>query len=328
MKHTKYNKPIIGTLFMALALLTVFVLSGFSSSHESASAPYEIDCQEVKDLGLSTGTLRLIEERKDAVGNTIQKMSDDNYSYFFDPTKKEVLVIVANDAVMEGIVKEASTLSMELTPGVDNDIMSNIIKFFPEYNLDAVKIDLDTESGSPVEFFQYTIREYKNDIQINKAQMSFSYDGQLTFVYGSHNQLDETKDYSIIGASDAVEIAFSHLRKLKDAYEENINSSLVDDSTDEYITATEDMVLPDGVKVGDTFKLEKLPSYEIFIDSQSDINVIRNEKLMYGNTVAWLIEFTVQTSWGKYDTIFNPLIHIYVDAATGNVLEVNMTDGI
>lgn len=327
MKLTKYTKPGIIILVMLVALSLVLVLSGFSLSPEAASSSNETDCQAVMDLGLSTGNLRLVEERKDAVGNTIQLLRDDYYSYFFDPMKNEVIVVTANDNIMEQITKNASTLSMELVPGVDNDIISYVSKFFPEYNLDDVKIDLDTESGSPIEFFQYTIREYENDIQVNKAQISFSYDGQLTFIYGSHNQLDEGKDYSKISASDAVGIAFSHLTKTKNAYEEGMNSSLAEDAAEEYITATDDMILPDGVKVGDTFRLERLPTYEIFIDDQNDMNVIKNEKLVYEDTVAWLVEFTVRTSWGEYDSIFNPLIHIYVDASTGDVLEINMTDG-
>lgn len=327
MKCTQFSKTTVGALLVAFTLVMLLFLTGFSSTQASASMVNEIDCQQITDLGISKGTLKLIEERKDAVGNTIQLLSDDYYSYYFDPSNKEVLVIVANNDVMEKIVENSSKLSLDSVPNIDNDVLGNIKKIFPEYNLDSLKIDLDTESGSPIEFFQYTIREYSNDIQINKAHLSFSYDGQLTFVNGSHNELDVNKDYSKIDSSAAIEIAFSYLMKTKDAYEKNANSSLAEASFEEYIVATEDMILPDGVKVGDTFRLEKLPAYEIYLDSHSDMNVIRNEKLMYEDTVAWLIEFTVCTSWGKYDTIFNPLIHIYVDASTGEILEMNMTDG-
>lgn len=327
MKRTKYAKLFFGTLVVSFALVVVLILSSFCSAHEPVSAPDEIDCQEVKSLGLSSGALKLIGESKDAGGNTVQKLCDDRYTYFFDPAKREVRVIIANDDVMEKIVDDASGLSMQLVPAADNDIMNVIRKFFPEYDLDAVKVDVDTESGSPIEFFQYTIREYKDDVQINKAQISISIDGQVTFVHGSHNRIGESEDYSKISSSDAIDIAFSYLTKAKSEYEEKMNPHLDEASAEEYIIATEDMLLPDGVKVGDTFKPEKLPAYKIFLDGKNDMNVIRNEKLMYGDTVAWLVEFTVRTSWGEYDSIFDPLIHIYVDASTGDVLEMNMTDG-
>lgn len=327
MKHKKLTKTIVGILAIVLMFSTAMLITGFSSSENLADAAAEADCEEIQALGLTTGTLRLLEERKDVDGNVIQRFADDQYSYYYSPSNREVVVISANDEVMEKIVQDASGLSLELVPAIDNDVMKYIKAFFPEYNLETVKIDLDTESGSPIEFFQYTIRDYRNEIQTNSAQISFSIDGQLTFVHGSHNKLDDSKDYSKINDSEAVRLACAYLIEKKAELEENANASLSEQTADEYITATDDMVLPDGVKVGETFKVEKLPAYEVYINSPDDINIITNQKLIYNDTVAWLVEFTVNTSWGEVDTIFNPLVHVYIDAATGKVLEMNMTDG-
>ena len=327
MRFSKLIKSIVGILVLVLLLSMSLLLAGASSPKAKSDETTEIDCKEIMALGLSKGSIRLIEERNDVAGNVIQHFVDDQYSYYFSPSERKVLVIVANDALMERIVRDASGLSMKIVPAVDNDIMSCIEKFFPEYNLETVIIDLNTESGSPIEFFQYTIRDFHNDIQTNSAQISFSIDGQLTFVYGSHNRLDASKDYSKISDSEAIRIACTYLVDKKTELENAANADASKQTSDEYIIATEDMVLPDGVKVGDTFKIEKLPIYEIFINTSDDMDVITNQKLVYNDTVAWLVEFTIKTSWGEIDTIFNPLVHIYVDATTGKILEMNMTDG-
>lgn len=327
MKSTKWKKAIIGILVVTLIVATTMLLTGFSSAKEYGGVQNKIECQEVMDLGLNSGTLRLVEERKDAIGNTIQIMRDDCYTYYYDTERKEVIVITINDSIMEKIVKDASDISMERIPLVDIDVMRYIKEIFPKYHLDTIKIDLDTESGSPIEFYRYTVHEYQDDIQTNRAQLSFSIDGQLTFVYGSHNEIDESKNYSRINEYDAIKIAYSYLVDKKDQYEKAMNANYSEHDSEKLITATEDMVLPDGVKVGETFELERLPVYEIFISSPDDMNISMNQKVVYGDTVAWLVEFTVKTSWGDVDPLFNPLFHVYVDAETGKVIELNTTDG-
>ena len=86
------------------------------------------------------------------------------------------------------------------------------------------------------------------------------------------------------------------------------------------------MVLPDGVKIGEEFKTEQLPQLEVYLNSVDDMNVSSVEKMVYQDTVAWLVEFSVNSSWGKFDEALNPFLHVYIDAATGEVLEMNSTD--
>jgi hypothetical protein len=40
-----------------------------------------------------------------------------------------------------------------------------------------------------------------------------------------------------------------------------------------------------------------------------------------------VIKFTLRTSWGEVDSIFNPLVNMRIDAMTGEKIEVISTDG-
>ncbi len=311
---------VLVAFLLCIIVLTTIVLTKPSGALEKNTILTEIPIQ--------TGELRLVEERKDVAGNTIQIWNDEKYSYYYNETDGNVNVISANTNTMEEIVKSAKGLSLEQVPSLNTETLVRDIlnDFFPEYNLDSIKTVIDTESGNPIELFQFKIKEYYNDILLNTASISLSYDGQLTFLHGSHNTIDTKKDYSVYEESNIIELAFKYLQSKKEQIEYDINSGFNSSGEEEYYIATEDMVLPDGVKIGDVFKTEKLPLYEMVLNSVDDMNVSSVEKMAYKNTVAWLIEFSVNTSWGKYTKALNPLIHLYIDAATGEVLEMNSTD--
>ena len=73
-----------------------------------------------------------------------------------------------------------------------------------------------------------------------------------------------------------------------------------------------------------------LPWNYIILDTSEDMNVQCAEKMVYRtdeDTVAWMIELILKTEEGEKDSMFNPLVHIYIDAAEGKVLNMNYTDG-
>lgn len=282
--------------------------------------------EKIAEIPIQTGELRLIEERKDVAGNVIQIWEDDTYSYYYDVTSNKIGVISANTKKMEAIVKNAGDISAGYIPSVDTDISGFLKDFFPEYDPESIEIELDTESGNPIEWFQYTVKEHYRDILQNTAHISLSYDGQLTFLQGSHNSIDRTIDYWAYNEQDAIRLAFMYLQSKKDDLEHEINTELQTSGNEKYLIATEEMVLPDGVKIGEEFKTEQLPQLEVYLNSVDDMNVSSVEKMVYQDTVAWLVEFSVNSSWGKFDEALNPFLHVYIDAATGEVLEMNSTD--
>ena len=313
---------------LAIVCLTVFIFSGFASQKSNAKSKNELEeYKAIGALGLRKGELKVVEEQPNIQGDIIQKLSDDSYSYFYDTKKDAVIVISANDQAMDKIIKNAPEDFMVGLSETKIDIKKYVNKFFPEYDLENIKVELDMSSGSPVESYRYKISDYQDNVQINNAQMSFSYDGQLTFVYGTHNIIGDFVTYNTISEQKAISIAFSHLFSLKKEIEDEANKNYTTENNSKEIIATEDMMLPDGINPGDSFVQEKLPWYQIYLNNISDMNVLKCEKIIYENTVVWLVEFTVKTSWGDIDTIFNPLMHVYVDAQSGNVLEMNSTDG-
>lgn len=64
MKNTKWKKAIIGILVVTLIVATTMLLTGFSSAKEYGGVQNKIECQEVMDLGLNSGTLRLVKNAK------------------------------------------------------------------------------------------------------------------------------------------------------------------------------------------------------------------------------------------------------------------------
>lgn len=73
-----------------------------------------------------------------------------------------------------------------------------------------------------------------------------------------------------------------------------------------------------------------LPWNYIILDTSEDMNVQCAEKMVYRtdeDTVAWMVELILKTEEEEKDSMFNPLVHIYIDTAEGKVLNMNYTDG-
>ena len=90
--------------------------------------------------------------------------------------------------------------------------------------------------------------------------------------------------------------------------------------------ADDGFVLPDGVNSLDEVVEQKLPDYKILVNSNKDLTGINMVKEMYRGSVVWVVEFTLNTSWGEVDDMFNGLVLMIIDAQTGDVLEVASTD--
>ena len=126
---------------------------------------------------------------------------------------------------------------------------------------------------------------------------------------------------------DAAEIVLNYMIENVDTLEQKAKESMGGDVAGEVLIATEDMVLPDGVKVGDTFTVDKLPAYRLFIKSKKDMLNPSVMRIMYQGNVAWEVTFSAQSSWGEYDEVFNPCFTAYVDVQRGEILEITATDG-
>ena len=202
-------------------------------------------------------------------------------------------ILVADDNMMREITENAKNIGN--VDEAEIDILAFVHEYFPEYNTETMKIDVEKGvSGSPLEYYQYTIYDYIDDIQVNRAHINFSYDGQLIFVQGSHNKIDRSKDYDKIDENKALDIAYSYLIEEKDRNDDGLSWNY------------------------------------IILDTSEDMNVQCAEKMVYRtdeDTVAWMVELILKTEEGEKDSMFNPLVHIYIDAAEGKVLNMNYTDG-
>lgn len=285
---------------LALALLCVVVFVGCAPPTEPVAEAYRSAYEAVNALELHSGELRVLEDSKNAAGDKIQTLEDDAYVYRFNAEEKELVSICASTKEMEEIVRRAGETveSGDLTKEID--VMGIVRTYFPEYEPQTVQIEQEMGSGDPIGWYRYTVRDLRDELVLNTARIEFSYDRQLTFLQGTHNTLDAGMETLSCTREEAVAIAFRYL--------------------------VEDMAAAQRGENGGAFA-EEMPEYEVFFDTVEDMRDLKMEKRMHGKRVAWLVEFTVHTSWGEVDDIFDPLIHIYVDAQTGEVLEMNQTDG-
>ena len=89
----------------------------------------------------------------------------------------------------------------------------------------------------------------------------------------------------------------------------------------------EGVILPDGVKSIDDVVEEQLPEYKLYLNTVKDLNNIKMNREVHNGKVVWFANFTISTSWGEVDSMFNSMISMEIDAMTGEIIEVLSTDG-
>lgn len=333
MKNKKFY--FIICIIIAIFLSSTYVAYAFEEE-PTANVDATVAINSVNIDGILLGELNCQEVIQNQVGQTIRVYSDDSYQYFVSDKSGEISLISMNGSTMEEISAKFedgryNTVSDEQA----EKIMFEVIKkVFPEYSVSNLSIKTDNETGSSIERFRYYIEELHDDYVVNVASVSIAFNGEVSFISGTHNTIDMFK-------SDAAPIGSDDLMITKEDLPDIVAEYIVENVVEleksrsmeknypshEKVIAAEGMLLPDGVSIGEEFTIDTLPEYQVYCDNADDISIREIKKVMRSGTVLWEVNFMVHTSWGEYDSALNPNVVMYIDPINGHVVEMYSSNG-
>ena len=311
---------------ISLAIVTVFVSIAVAVAGTPNVTGSESVQQAIVDLGVTEGDINLIDEHENAYGDKQFTYADDKYTYYMDAASSELIFAVMNSDKMTVLVENA----LEITPleiaKADELFASELQKLFPQYDIKNLTVNVITDNGSPIDYFIYEAQEISGDIVVNRANISFGIDGSLTSFGGTYNKLDDFEGSDKYNKDEIALIAYNYLLSIKEEVEKAMIPS-EDTGADIKTNGGEGVILPDGVKSIDDVVEEQLPEYKLYLNSVADLDNIAINREMHNGKVVWFANFTIKTSWGEVDSIFNPMISMEIDAMNGEIIEVLSTDG-
>lgn len=307
---------VLAVLFFALTKGGILPLSNSTADVDSILALEE-------DRILSLPQVDTVESQ---AGEVLLIYEDDEYLYYVEQNSKRVILVQMKPDDMERLGDEYSkSQDNTITEESAHQIMRYVIdSIFPEYNLDNLSINLDSDTGSHIEYYIYTIKEMHEDAVLNLATVSIAFNGEVTIVSGTHNTKESFGKIDGLSKEDAIRIAYEYVLEEKKSLDSEDPLEYAGDG--EVLIATEDMVLPDGVNVGDEIHIEKLPRLEYFVDDVNDLHIIEMSKVSYLKRVVWQLAFSIDTSWGEIDEALNPIVVMYIDIETGEILMVDTAE--
>lgn len=304
-------------LFFSMGLVSIL-----PSDYEAEHAK-----QSISNLGISEGELKFVGQKENSYGKKQYTYTDNIYTYILDANSSEVVFTKLNTDKMKQLTEKASGITPTDREKTDLKIKGTIKKLFLDYNLDYTTVNIITDNGSPLDYILYEIEEKHGNIVVNRAVIGYGIDGSLTSFGGTHNKLDDFKGSDNYSEAQIINIAYDYLASNKSKIEAAMIPS-EDSGTDMKTYNDDEVVPPDGIKSIDEVVEVKLPEYKLELNNYKDLKDISIMKEMFNGSIVWKVNFTLNTSWGKVDSIFNPLINMKIDAMTGNIIEVISTDGI
>lgn len=286
--------------FISIMLIVVFWggVRGFALS-EPDSTQKKIHQQIRMPLSadeLLENSIKATDVIKNEAGQSLSVYSDSYYKYYVPEGTKEIAYVVLLEGEMEKLdslytrkysseKNEANkTISKEEADRILQDV---ILKLFPEYNNDDLYIQVDSETGSFIEYYRYHIEEVHDETRVNTAAVSLAFNGQIAMASGSHNTADMFDVKSNIKSDDVLNIVSSYMIDHKEEVEKSISQPIAEDFKD-----ASDLIEPSIIKV------------------------------MRKGDVVWEASFTVKTSRGDYDELISPRITAYINAESGEIVEL------
>ena len=307
----KNGKKILG--FMLVAVL-VLVSAAFSD--DSHFADWSNDDDYI-----------LLKTTENNYGQSIKVYTDGEYEYSVLKETGELLAVTLTAENMEMIISEYSESSPILSmDDARNKLNEEISNWFPEYDLASLVVNCNELTGNPIEEYIFIVEEIINNTRVNVASFAFAYDGTLSNFYGTHNTIEMFEGNLNLSEEDALAAAYAFILSAKEDIEQGMKPTEPLENGG-VIHAEEGMILPDGVSVGDDFTPLIMPDYQITFSNIEDMKNVSVIKVMTQGRIAWSVDFSIQTTWGEINEIFNPEYTILIDAETGKVLNVFVTDG-
>lgn len=332
-------------------IVGIFAVAGMVIAH---TIPRNTDASIVNEQDLTDSAEKVLEENEltfqnlelvsteeDVNGELMATYEDETYRYVLNKDNDTVRMLYMLPEKQEAI--QNSEMSVISRKEADDLMYKYMNTLFTEYDTDSLSYIVSENSDNLSEYYQYYIEEITSDTILNRAEIYFSSDGQLTYACGTHNEYFASTFSNSLSEQQAIDRVFTYVvaekKEIAQLQEksslENEDGILISEMSEEKnltdedtLIATEDMVLPDGVSVGDEFKpVDTMPDFNFIIESKNDLQISDVKKDATSGTVLWVVECQVDTTWGTYDEIFNYMGVFYVDAATGEIVNVEWTDG-
>lgn len=310
MKNKKYY--FFACIMLALVIANLYI--GFA-----------LETDTVEDLGTSSivdkvningileGKTDYRESIQNDAGQVLNVYSDENYLYYVTEADNRVAMVSLQADQMEKLSEMFSKGQINIISDEKaEEIMYEVIgKVFPEYSVTDLCVSFDNVTGSSIESFRFYIEEVIDDNVINVASVSLAANGQISSVSGSHNTVDlfemgtatadATSEKCSVSKDDLPDIIARYVTDNLVAME---SERMVDGDvySEETVIASEGMLLPDGVNIGDTFAVKRLPEYRIYCENAEDIHIVESARVIHKGVIAWEVKFTLDTSWGEVDS--------------------------
>lgn len=304
-KELDCMRRIIAILLLCLVMTLSLVGCGKDKNNIDNS---NIDPKDATHYVVDTDSLALESSTETANGDIIDIYTDSQYRYFVFRETNELNVLSLSDEMMASLEQkyDDNPDALITTDAAEQRLREAVMRYFPEYDASQLKLELNNEPGSCLEYYVYIVYEYDGVNRVNTASISLAFDGTVSMVSGSHNSPEVFNGSDAYTSKQIEDIVFSYILQEKD------NLALE--------------IYPDEQYYEDNGN--QLPKYQLFISTHEDMKNFSLEKVIWNGKPCWQAEFTLESSWAEFDEFYevtNPVFHIYVDAISGEVLSLMHT---
>lgn len=293
-------RRIISILLLCLVLTLSLVGCGKDVNSVDNS---NIDNKDATRYVVDTDSLTLESSMETASGDIIDIYTDSQYRYYVFRETKGLNVLSLSDEMMESLQQKYNDNPDALisTDLAEQYLIEAVRKYFPEYDANKLKLELNNEPGSCLEYYVYIVYEYDGINRVNTASISLAFDGTVSMVSGSHNSPEIFIGSDAYTSKQIEDIVFSYVLQEKD------NLALE--------------IYPDEQYYEDNGN--QLPKYQLFISTHEDMKNFSLEKVIWNGRPCWQAEFALESSWAEFDEFYevtNPIFRFNVDAISGEVV--------
>lgn len=291
------------SIISILLLCLVLTLSLIGCGKDITNDTYDKDAKGSSRYIVDTDLLTFESSMETASGDITDIYTDSQYRYFVFRETKELNVLSLSDEMMASLEQKYYDNSDAIisTDEAEQRLREAVIQYFPEYDASQLKLELNDKTGSCLEYYVYIVYEYDGINRVNTASISLAFDGTVSMVSGSHNSPEMFNGSDAYTSKQIEDIVFSYILHEKD------NLALE--------------IYPDEQYYEDNGN--QLPKYQLFISTHEDMKNISLEKVIWNGRPCWQAEFTLESSWAEFDKFYevtNPVLCIYVDAISGEVV--------
>ena len=336
-KYSSIRKQ--NTKFIALALLILFLVSGCTTpntrdeketqnsavvSSTPADGPTDIGKEAslmqnlqnavipLQQNDLTTGAFTFESETRDANDQIVYICSDMRYKYYIDGNDFHIRSALLNDEGFNEILSDEQALSENEFLKIGNSLLPIL---FPFMKTEYLEIKHALNYDDYANTYEYTIVERREDCIVNRGLFGLSKGGVLVSFSSTFNDFDDFRDSNKYSKEEVCDIVFKELLNVKEIVEASEGYA-----PDEKYNIVGLPPREGGMTIGDVddnSKKEQLPPFVMDLSAQDDVYFIMIHKERQGDTIYWIVNAQVKTSWGAVESLFDYIWSFQIDANTG-----------